>query len=114
MRGPHNIVRLIRTGATFERTGAMQVVLDAFEAPKPLRILARTLGWPRRKGGGGTAASCSRMRRREVPAAHTRVDAPVLLRVEGQEHPVAPALALGAGVRHPVGSDCPRAGDVRV
>ncbi|WP_333693649.1 2-polyprenylphenol 6-hydroxylase [Phaeobacter italicus] len=46
MRGPHNIVRLIRTGATFERTGAMQVVLDAFEAPKPLRILARTLGWP--------------------------------------------------------------------
>ncbi|APG48905.1 2-polyprenylphenol 6-hydroxylase [Phaeobacter porticola] len=46
MRGPHNIIRLIRTGATFERTGAMNVVLDAFEAPKPLRILARTLGWP--------------------------------------------------------------------
>lgn len=46
MRGPHNIWRLIRTGATLERTGAMQVVLDAFEAPKPLRILARTLGWP--------------------------------------------------------------------
>ncbi|WP_293572953.1 2-polyprenylphenol 6-hydroxylase [Phaeobacter sp.] len=46
MRGPHNIIRLIRTGATFERTGAMRVVLDAFEAPKPLRILARTLGWP--------------------------------------------------------------------
>ncbi|MFS4581520.1 2-polyprenylphenol 6-hydroxylase [Phaeobacter sp. C3_T13_0] len=46
MRGPHNIIRLIRTGATFERTGAMNVVLDAFEAPKPLRILAHTLGWP--------------------------------------------------------------------
>jgi ubiquinone biosynthesis protein len=37
---------LIRTGATLERTGAMGVVLEAFEAPKPLRILARTLVWP--------------------------------------------------------------------
>ena len=46
MRGPHNIWRLIRTGATLERTGAMGVVLDAFEAPKPLRILARTLAFP--------------------------------------------------------------------
>lgn len=46
MRGPHNIWRLIRTGATLERTGAMRVVLDAFEAPKPLRLVARTLGWP--------------------------------------------------------------------
>jgi ubiquinone biosynthesis protein len=46
MRGPHNIWRLIRTGATLERTGAMSVVLDAFEAPKPLRIAARMLAWP--------------------------------------------------------------------
>ncbi|MEY8803038.1 2-polyprenylphenol 6-hydroxylase [Leisingera sp. XS_AS12] len=46
MRGPHNILRLIRTGATFERTGAMQSVLEAFEAPKPIRVLARLLGWP--------------------------------------------------------------------
>lgn len=46
MRGPHNILRLVRTGATFERTGAMEVVLDAFDAPKPLRLLARALGWP--------------------------------------------------------------------
>jgi ubiquinone biosynthesis protein len=46
MRGPHNIIRLIRTGATLERTGAMNVVLDAFEAPKPLRIVAHVLGWP--------------------------------------------------------------------
>ena len=46
MRGPHNIWRLIRTGATLERTGAMHVVLDAFEAPRALRILARVLGWP--------------------------------------------------------------------
>ncbi|WP_428927133.1 2-polyprenylphenol 6-hydroxylase [Marinibacterium sp. SX1] len=46
MRGPHNIWRLIRTGATLERTGAMNVVLDAFEAPKALRIVARVLARP--------------------------------------------------------------------
>ncbi len=46
MRGPHNILRLIRTGATLERTGAMRVVLEAFDAPTPLRIAARILGWP--------------------------------------------------------------------
>ncbi|WGW04676.1 2-polyprenylphenol 6-hydroxylase [Tropicibacter oceani] len=46
MRGPHNIWRLIQTGATLERTGAMRSVLDAMEAPAPLRIAARVLGWP--------------------------------------------------------------------
>ncbi|TMV04970.1 2-polyprenylphenol 6-hydroxylase [Ruegeria sediminis] len=46
MRGPHNIIRLIRTGATLERTGAMNVVLDAFEAPRAIRILAHALGKP--------------------------------------------------------------------
>lgn len=46
MRGPHNLWRLIRTGATFERTGAMGAVLDAVEAPPRLRVAARTLGWP--------------------------------------------------------------------
>ncbi|AGT07776.1 2-polyprenylphenol 6-hydroxylase [Paracoccus aminophilus] len=46
MRGPHNIWRLIRTGATFERTGAMKVALDAMNAPASLRIAARVLGWP--------------------------------------------------------------------
>ncbi|MFK7762397.1 MAG: 2-polyprenylphenol 6-hydroxylase [Roseobacter sp.] len=46
MRGPHNIWRLIRTGATLERTGAMKVVLDAFEAPPALRFVARALGLP--------------------------------------------------------------------
>lgn len=46
MRGPHNILRLIRTGATLERTGAMGVVLDAFDAPHRLRLAARLLGWP--------------------------------------------------------------------
>lgn len=46
MRGPHNLLRLIRTGATFERTGAMGVALDAVEAPPRLRMAARVLGWP--------------------------------------------------------------------
>jgi ubiquinone biosynthesis protein len=46
MRGPHNIWRLIRTGATFERTGAMRVVLQALDAPRPVRVAARILGWP--------------------------------------------------------------------
>lgn len=46
MRGPHNIWRLVRTGATLERTGAMNVVLDAFDAPPALRFVARTLGLP--------------------------------------------------------------------
>ncbi|WP_425040044.1 2-polyprenylphenol 6-hydroxylase [Primorskyibacter sp. S187A] len=46
MRGPHNILRLIRTGATLERTGAMNVVLDAFQAPPALRVVAKILGWP--------------------------------------------------------------------
>jgi ubiquinone biosynthesis protein len=46
MRGPHNIWRLVRTGATMERTGAMRVALDAMNAPVSLRIAARVLGWP--------------------------------------------------------------------
>ncbi len=46
MRGPHNIWRLVRTGATLERSGAMRQVLDAFDAPAPLRVTARILGWP--------------------------------------------------------------------
>ncbi len=46
MRGPHNIWRLVRTGATLERTGAMRVVLEAFRAPAGLRFAARLLGWP--------------------------------------------------------------------
>lgn len=46
MRGPHNIWRLIRTGATMERTGAMRVAMDAMEAPKAFRVLARTVVWP--------------------------------------------------------------------
>ena len=46
MRGPHNIWRLIRTGATLERAGAMNVVLDAFEAGPMLRFAARTFALP--------------------------------------------------------------------
>jgi ubiquinone biosynthesis protein len=46
VRGPHNIWRLIRTGATLERTGAMRAILDAMEAPPTLRVAARVLGWP--------------------------------------------------------------------
>ena len=46
MRGPHNIWRLIRTGATLERTGAMPIVLDAFRAPSILRMAARGSAWP--------------------------------------------------------------------
>jgi ubiquinone biosynthesis protein len=46
LRGPHNIWRLIRTGATLERTGAMKQVLQALQAPPHLRLAARILGWP--------------------------------------------------------------------
>ena len=46
VRGPHNLWRLIRTGATFERTGAMRLALEALDAPPALRVAARVLGWP--------------------------------------------------------------------
>ena len=46
MRGPHNLWRLIRTGATFERSGAMAQALKALNAPPSLRIAAHILGWP--------------------------------------------------------------------
>ena len=46
MRGPHNLWRLARTAGTFERTGAMAVVLDQMAAPGPVRAMARVLGWP--------------------------------------------------------------------
>lgn len=46
MRGPHNIIRLIRTGATLERTGAMAVVMDAMDAPPLVRTTLRLVAWP--------------------------------------------------------------------
>ncbi|MEN8919862.1 MAG: 2-polyprenylphenol 6-hydroxylase [Octadecabacter sp.] len=46
MRGPHNIWRLIRTGATLERTGAMKVILEAVEVPRLMRVAVRGFVWP--------------------------------------------------------------------
>ena len=46
MRGPHNLWRLIRTGATFERSGAMNIALEALNTPKPLKIAAKVIGLP--------------------------------------------------------------------
>ena len=46
MRGPHNIWRLIRTGATFECTGAMSVAMNMLELATPVKVAARVLGWP--------------------------------------------------------------------
>ncbi|MHA7850927.1 2-polyprenylphenol 6-hydroxylase [Roseovarius sp.] len=46
MRGPHNILRLIVTGATLERTGAMAQVMAAFDAPPLVRVTMRVLAWP--------------------------------------------------------------------
>lgn len=46
MRGPHNIWRLARTGATFERTGAMRVILEMMDLPPTVKLAARILGWP--------------------------------------------------------------------
>ncbi|MEM9317760.1 MAG: 2-polyprenylphenol 6-hydroxylase [Pseudomonadota bacterium] len=46
MRGPHNIWRVVRTGATFARSGALRVVLEALNAPPALRLAARILSSP--------------------------------------------------------------------
>ncbi len=45
MKGPHNIWRLIVTGATFARTGALGAVLQAFDAPPLLRTVANMVSW---------------------------------------------------------------------
>ena len=52
MRGPHNILRLVRTGATLERTGAMGVVMAAMDAPPLVRGTMRFL--PGRSNGWAT------------------------------------------------------------
>ncbi|WP_045387753.1 2-polyprenylphenol 6-hydroxylase [Falsirhodobacter sp. alg1] len=46
MRGPHNFLRLIRTLATFSRTGALPIILEQAEAPARLRMVAHALAWP--------------------------------------------------------------------
>ncbi|WP_457649704.1 2-polyprenylphenol 6-hydroxylase [Profundibacter sp.] len=51
MRGPHNIWRLIRTAATFERTGALGVVLNEMDAPTSIRVVVRLFGWTMRWAG---------------------------------------------------------------
>jgi ubiquinone biosynthesis protein len=45
MRGPHNIWRLVRTGATLRADRRDGRGLEAMDAP-PLRVAARVLGWP--------------------------------------------------------------------
>ena len=46
MRGPHNIFRLARAGATFRRTGALKIALDSLNAPASFKFAARTIVWP--------------------------------------------------------------------
>lgn len=46
MRGPHNFLRLVRTAATFERTGAMGTLFVMLEAPLTVRAAGRVIGWP--------------------------------------------------------------------
>jgi len=46
MRGPHNIWRLIRTGATFARTGALKEVMHAVDMPPLLRTFVGAVSWP--------------------------------------------------------------------
>ncbi|QPH55747.1 2-polyprenylphenol 6-hydroxylase [Pontivivens ytuae] len=41
-----NLWRLIRTGATFQRTGALDYAMRQFGAPGSLRITAKVLMWP--------------------------------------------------------------------
>ena len=45
-RAPYHLWRLFRTGATFERTGAMRVLLDAFDLRGWPRFALRALAWP--------------------------------------------------------------------
>jgi len=46
MRGPHNVFRLVRIGATLERTGALKVIVHALPLPRQLRLAVRALAWP--------------------------------------------------------------------
>jgi len=46
LNAPSDIWRLIRTGATFERTGAMREVLDAFQIVGWPRFIIRAVAWP--------------------------------------------------------------------
>jgi ubiquinone biosynthesis protein len=46
LRAPYHLWHLLRTGATFERTGAMRVLLDAFEVRGWPRLAVRALARP--------------------------------------------------------------------
>ncbi len=46
MRGPHNLWRLVRTGATFERCGSMDIAMEALGAPRPLKTMSKMLVFP--------------------------------------------------------------------
>ncbi|MEM7212969.1 MAG: 2-polyprenylphenol 6-hydroxylase [Pseudomonadota bacterium] len=46
MQAPSHLWRLLRTGATFERTGAMAEILDAFQLKGWQRFAVRSLAWP--------------------------------------------------------------------
>jgi len=46
IRIPSHLWRLLRTGATFERTGAMRAILDALEIRGWPRFALRALAWP--------------------------------------------------------------------
>ncbi|NIP76375.1 MAG: 2-polyprenylphenol 6-hydroxylase, partial [Xanthomonadales bacterium] len=43
---PSHLWRLLRTGATFERTGAMRAILDALEIRGWPRFVLRAFAWP--------------------------------------------------------------------
>jgi len=46
MRGPHNLFRLIRIAATFQRTGALKVTLNTVQSHPNIKIAVRFLGIP--------------------------------------------------------------------
>ena len=46
LSAPNHLWRLLRTGATFERTGAMRELLDAFDIQGWRRFVIRAFAWP--------------------------------------------------------------------
>ena len=88
MRGPHNLWRLIRTGATFERTGAMSA-----RARRP----RRAAGAAGRGAGARLAVPVARARRRPEPAA----DPAGADRARAGLHQVRPAALDPARRRRP-------------
>ena len=46
MRGPHNFFRLVRIAATFQRTGALRITLNAMQTHPNLKLFIRLFGIP--------------------------------------------------------------------